>query len=115
MKRDIETYTVVKNRHGDEFLVEFCFPPEFKGFQGHFDENPVLPGVCLVESVLVAAEKATGCSLRMEEIVMAKFLAFSGPGETLSVSGSVREHVVRAEVHSCETRVAHIRLKVKDE
>lgn len=49
------------------------FPAAFTGFQGHFPGKPVLPGVCLVQTVVVLAEQARGAACRVQEIVSAKF------------------------------------------
>ena len=69
----------------------FVFPKDFIGFQGHFPERPVVPGVCLVQSVLVMLEKWHGSPVRLKEISSAKFYSPSTSGEKLEFSCSVKD------------------------
>lgn len=41
-----------------------AFDPAFAGFEGHFEGNPVVPGVCLIELVRVHAETVLGLALQ---------------------------------------------------
>jgi 3-hydroxyacyl-[acyl-carrier-protein] dehydratase len=69
----------------------FVFPKDFTGFQGHFPERPVVPGVCLVQSVLVMLEKLHGSPVRLKEISSAKFYAPSTSGDVLAITCSVKD------------------------
>ncbi len=54
--------------------ANFIFDKEFLGFQGHFEGNPVLPGVCKILSaieVIKIWKKKSG--LELKEISLAKF------------------------------------------
>ena len=64
----------------------FVFPPEFTGFSGHFDGNPVLPGVCVLQSALVLAEDWLSAPVVLRELVSAKFRIPIGPGQELVVT-----------------------------
>jgi 3-hydroxymyristoyl/3-hydroxydecanoyl-(acyl carrier protein) dehydratase len=59
--------------------AEFRFPSAFEGFRGHFPGKPVLPGICLVQAVLVMLEAWQGRPARLAEIVLGKFYAPVGP------------------------------------
>ena len=63
--------------------ARFRFPADFVGFQGHFPGQPVLPGICLVLAALALAEAPGGATLRLLEVVSAKFTAPAGAGEDL--------------------------------
>ncbi|MFA7344882.1 MAG: hypothetical protein WC003_11300 [Terrimicrobiaceae bacterium] len=63
--------------------LEFLYPPSFAGFQGHFPDDPILPGVCLLQSLRLGLEKAWGTRLRITEIPKAKFVAPIHPGDTI--------------------------------
>jgi len=95
----------------------FIFPPEFIGFQGHFPEGRVLPGVCHIQCVAAMLERHKGAPVRLKEIVSAKFLAPVLPSETITVNcrgvdGASGELVVKASVSRGETVVADLKLKV---
>lgn len=115
MKKEIIKHVKVKAPGDGTFSAEFCFPASFVGFDGHFPQQPVLPGVCLIQAVLVAAEQALAKTLELEEIVLAKFIAFTLPDEKLSAACSVSDDgVVRAKIVRGEDRIAEIRLRVRD-
>ena len=49
------------------------FDPDFTGFAGHFEGNPIVPGVCLIEAARVIAEETTGKRLRTVGIAQCRF------------------------------------------
>ena len=112
MKTEIENYVKVIETEGDAFVAEFCFPAVFTGFGGHFPEQPILPGVCLVQAVLVAAEKAVGKPLDLTDVALAKFIAMVQPDDLLTARYSVDSEMIRAKITRDNDRVAEIRLKV---
>ena len=63
--------------------ARFVFPADFLGFQGHFPGNPVLPGVCMVQAVMVMAGKWAGTPGELKSLVLAKWFAPTGPGAEL--------------------------------
>ena len=63
-----------------EYTCGVTFDPEFTGFQGHFEGNPIMPGVCLIELARVHAETALGCELKTEEISQCRFRSPILPG-----------------------------------
>ena len=56
-----------------EYVCKVHFDPAFRGFDGHFEGNPIVPGVCLIELARVHAESALGCRLKTEEISQCRF------------------------------------------
>ena len=46
------------------YSCTITFDPAFVGFEGHFEGNPVVPGVCLIELVRVHAETVLGMDLQ---------------------------------------------------
>ena len=104
---------------GDGRVIRACFvfPKDFTGFQGHFPERPVVPGVCLVQSVLVMLEKWHGSPVRLKEISNAKFYAPSTSGDVLEITCSVKDKTdteIRADavVAHREKKTAEIHLSV---
>jgi 3-hydroxyacyl-[acyl-carrier-protein] dehydratase len=63
--------------------VEFHYPASFVGFQGHFRDDPILPGVCLLQSLRLGLEKAWNTRLKITKILRAKFVAPVHPGDTI--------------------------------
>ena len=63
--------------------LEFHYPSSFLGFQGHFRDDPILPGVCLLQSLRLGLEKAWSTRLKISKILRAKFVAPVRPGDTI--------------------------------
>lgn len=113
MKQEIKNFIQVDSTGtAGAFVGSFCFPASFKGFDGHFPGQPVLPGVCLVQAVLVAAEQAQNRKLKLVEIVLSKFFAVTLPDEKLDVAIKMDENMVRAKISRGGERVAEVRLRV---
>ncbi len=56
------------------FKARFVFDEEFVGFKGHFEDNPVLPGVCKIISAVEVIKKWQGReNIQLKEINLAKF------------------------------------------
>lgn len=56
--------------------------PEHPLYQGHFPEQPVVPGVCMLHLIKEIAECIREQSLQYSQISSAKFLSAIHPGET---------------------------------
>ena len=62
------------------------FDPAFTGFEGHFEGNPIVPGVCLIEAARVIAEETTGEALKTLKIAQCRFRRPIFAGETAAVT-----------------------------
>ena len=50
-----------------------------KIFKGHFPNNPVMPGVCMMQIIKEITEKVVGATLFMEKCSNVKFMALINP------------------------------------
>lgn len=98
--------------------LEFRYPISFVGFQGHFPDDPILPGVCLLQSLRLGLEKVWKTRLKITEILNAKFVSPVHPGDTIIFD--VREtsrtpHAVsaKAKVTRDGRRVAELSVKLE--
>jgi 3-hydroxyacyl-[acyl-carrier-protein] dehydratase len=94
-----------------EISASICFGKDFIGFQGHFPENPILPGVCLLETVLVLIKRLRGKSVCMTELVVSKFFAVVLPDQRLSVDCKLEGDIVTANVTNGAQRIALIKMR----
>ena len=100
-----------------QVTASFIFSPDFIGFQGHFPERPVLPGVCMIQAVVVMLQVREKTKIRLKEIVLAKFFSSVSCGEKLVIDCRERmrkgnEILVKALMSSDNKKIAELRLKV---
>ena len=57
----------------NEYTCTIDFDPAFRGFEGHFEGNPIVPGVCLIQAARVAAEAALGKALGARSMSNCRF------------------------------------------
>lgn len=53
--------------------------PEHDVFKGHFPNNPVMPGVCMLQILKELTEQATNTNLFIKECSNVKFMALINP------------------------------------
>ena len=56
-----------------EYTCEILFDPAFRGFEGHFEGNPIVPGVCLIEAARVFAEEVLKARLETRTFKQCRF------------------------------------------
>ena len=67
----------------DTWRAAFFFPEAFVGFDGHFPNNPMLPGIAqIIAAALVVHPEG---SSRIRQIRRAKFVSIVRPEETMTV------------------------------
>ena len=103
---------------GGKITARFTFPPEFIGFQGHFHDKPVLPGVCKIQAVMVILREKNKKKVHLQEIVFAKFLSPVSCGEELVIECFEQDKnnevsTVKASVTSKGKKIAELQLKVR--
>jgi 3-hydroxyacyl-[acyl-carrier-protein] dehydratase len=112
MRDEIKKQMKILSQTAESFAGEFCFDKNFAGFQGHFPEQPVLPGVCLVQAVLVLAEFLCSAPPVLQEMVSAKFFAVVKPDDRIQMNCTLENGTLKASVSGDAGRVAEIKLKV---
>jgi 3-hydroxyacyl-[acyl-carrier-protein] dehydratase len=100
----------------DAFVATLTIPADLEILAGHFPGNPVLPGVCLLQLVLVAAEMHFSRGpLRLLQVGSAKFLAPVLPEQAVTIDGQCTPAengrlAIRATVTAAGRRAAVISL-----
>ncbi|MCK5529069.1 MAG: hypothetical protein KAI74_05255 [Kiritimatiellae bacterium] len=102
----------------DSCSAGFLIGAEFPGFDGHFEGNPVLPGVCYIQLVLFLAEKWLGVDILLKEVLVGKFLAVVVPDTELTIVCRQKlskdgDLLIKAVINSAEKAVAKIDMKVE--
>jgi len=87
MKREIvaSVRSVLKSGNGNgEHEATFVFDEEFVGFQGHFPERKILPGICQIMCVTIVMEGWKKKWLSIEEVRKVKYFLPVEPGDELT-------------------------------
>lgn len=60
--------------------------PECIIYKAHFPEQPITPGVCIIQIAAELLEEYFGCPFELKSVTNAKFLAVISPDETRTVT-----------------------------
>jgi len=61
--------------------AEIVIDKDHEIFKGHFPDNPVMPGVCMIQIIKELTEKALELTLFMEKSSNIKFMALINPNK----------------------------------
>ena len=90
--------------------IHWTVPLDHPAFAGHFPGTPILPGVLLLDTVLLKLAEASGLSLQSLTVSSVKFLSPAGPGDQLTLThqintnGSIRFQITAAVVKESAKR-----------
>jgi 3-hydroxymyristoyl/3-hydroxydecanoyl-(acyl carrier protein) dehydratase len=112
-------------REGARLTSRFAFPPGFIGFQGHFPEKKILPGVCQIQCALSTLEKGSGKTVVLKEVALAKYFSPVFPDDEVTcvvndIEDASGEAVVKAVIsRKTDTRktdkISEMKLRVSYE
>jgi 3-hydroxymyristoyl/3-hydroxydecanoyl-(acyl carrier protein) dehydratase len=117
IKAEIEKYMTGRTREGATATSRFAFPSGFAGFQGHFPEKKILPGVCQIQCALSTFEKGAERAVVLKEVVLAKYYSPVFPDDEMTcvVSGlgdSGKEFMVKAVITKESVKIADLKLRL---
>ncbi len=97
------------------YRAAFTLSPDLSILPDHFSYAPILPGICIVQSVLISAAMAAGQDdLQMLALKNAKLLQPILPGETVQIDADTSEAdgriTVKAKITGNGKRRAEISL-----
>ncbi|PIV44608.1 MAG: hypothetical protein COS28_00130 [Nitrospirae bacterium CG02_land_8_20_14_3_00_44_33] len=117
IKKQIKEYMAgLEASEEGTLTASFNFGENFLGFQGHFPQEKVLPGVCHIQCITSMIEEYTGKPVLLKEIVSVKFLLPVFPSEEIvctcrGIKNGQSDFVVRASVNRNGKAVSEIKLK----
>ena len=117
IKSEIERSMTGLVKEGKRLTSRFAFPPGFIGFQGHFPQKKLLPGVCQIQCVLSLLEKGSGRAVVLKEVVLAKYFAPVFPDEEVTcvisdMGDTSEEFVVKAAISRATDKISEMKLRV---
>lgn len=117
IKKEIAQYMTDMVVSDQKLTASFLFPENFIGFQGHFPDNKILPGVCQIQCIISMLEKWGEKVIALREIVLAKFLSPVLPSEKLTcecrdINDTEKEFTVKAFISKEGRKIAELKLRV---
>lgn len=79
LKNFYEIINKEKSEDEDIFTIEIEINKDHPIFEGHFPNNPVMPGVCMMQIIKEFTEEIVGSKLFMEKCSNVKFMAVINP------------------------------------
>lgn len=71
----VDFYTIIEQQQkADIAIFELLLNADHPIYKGHFPNQPVMPGVCMLQLVTELTSKALGQSLQLKKASQAKFL-----------------------------------------
>ncbi len=77
-------------------VIPLFIAPDHPCFAGHFPQQPIVPGVVLLDLCIQAIASHTG--LQFDTLPVAKFLSPAVPGDALDLEFHVQEDAIRFEI-----------------
>ena len=113
MREEIASRIVAFAADDRSFSGEVVFDAAFPGFDGHFPGQPILPGICMIQTVAVLASRALADRITVREVHQAKFASVVRPCDRLSVACVYTQrdavtYAVKATLSSAGTVVSKI-------
>ena len=104
----------------DRLKCHCQFSPDFLGFQGHFPEQPIFPGVGMVEISTLLAEELTAHPIKLSQIEKIKFMKVILSDMPISISIQIFPKdpdgpKIHSEITGKEGKIATFILKYKNE
>jgi 3-hydroxymyristoyl/3-hydroxydecanoyl-(acyl carrier protein) dehydratase len=100
----------------ESVAASFSFDKDFIGFKGHFENRPILPGICKVQAVLLMLEEKYKKTITLLEAENVKFFHPVTCGEKLEFVCKDpllgREKSVKCMVSKDGAKIADIQLKI---
>ena len=117
IKAEIENSMTGLSKEGRRLTSRFVFPSEFIGFQGHFPEKKILPGVCQIQCALTLLEQGSGKAVVLKEVMLAKYFTPVFPDDevtcVISDMGDTNgEAIVKAAISRASDKIAEMKLRV---
>ena len=79
MLKDFYTLNTLQQIAANTYLCTLTLNAEHPIFKGHFPNNPVTPGVCMMQIVKNLTKQITGHQLQLTQMLNIKFTALINP------------------------------------
>jgi 3-hydroxymyristoyl/3-hydroxydecanoyl-(acyl carrier protein) dehydratase len=119
VRRQIQSMLRTEPRDGG-FRAVLKFDGNLSILPDHFPNLPILPGICMLQAVLIAAAQACGVAeLRIRHLKNSKLLQPVRPGDELLIDGDISaaadgDILLKAKLWSADQKRAEFNLVARD-
>lgn len=115
---DFYTITSSEPINDTDWAVKVRLNPHHAVYAGHFPQQSVVPGVCVLQIIKECMEKACQTSLQYKQIASCKFLSAINPKETPELSFLLtikrsEANILQVQVEGASSEVICIKLKAQ--
>ncbi len=108
--------TEFKKLDDGSFTAKARFLPEFTGFKGHFEDQPILPGICQLELVRAVVARGLEQPLSLMQVKSVKFLHVVKPNEVIDIQITINNCadtlLIDATISCATNKIAKIKLEL---
>ena len=79
MLKDFYTLNILEKQDTENYLCTLTLNPQHPIFEGHFPNNPITPGVCMMQIIKNLTEEITEHKLFLAKTTNVKFMALINP------------------------------------
>ena len=79
MLKDFYTLNILEKQDTENYLCTLTLNPQHPIFEGHFPNNPITPGVCMMQIIKNLTEEITRHKLFLAKTTNVKFMALINP------------------------------------
>lgn len=76
----------VKNNELNQMVADVCVPADSPWFDGHFPDEPVLPGIAQLGLIVDAISRCSETTIEVESLDRIRFKKLIRPGDALKLS-----------------------------
>jgi len=80
--KDFYKVISLENTAENNYLAVILINEKHEVFKGHFPDNPIMPGVCMMQIIKELTEQISESSLFMQSLSNVKFMALINPFNT---------------------------------
>ena len=101
-----------------EIWAELVIKPDHKIFDGHFPNQPVVPGVCMMQMIKEIIEQVLGKATNLVQAAEMKFMAVINPQENNLIQATIKyaadeSGVINIQASLYKDELVHFKFKGK--
>lgn len=115
LKSNFYSFSVIEQKEAGSYLLRLHFNKLHPIFNGHFPNNPVVPGVTIVQILKEVIESLIEKNIRLEKLSLIKFLKVIDPTNqsdfSLQVVLQIEDMHIKCEAQISDDTATYFKMK----